>query len=160
MQERLDGRLVVSYRGVILTPGKAPPLADFLRAQTDVTPATLPSEQEVPECEVEVREPQRRVIWYEDSEMKRICRELVRTGMQRARQEGKLLGRPRVTERPEFTERFAAVTEQVTLGIVSRRQAAKELDIGYATFKRLLDARSQPPAPVTNDTPLIGVPSG
>ena len=73
--------------------------------------------------------------------MKKAHRELVKAGMVRARQRGKRIGRPRVSERPEFTQKFAAVTDRITLGILSKRQAAKELGIGYATLARLLDAR-------------------
>ena len=73
--------------------------------------------------------------------MKKIHRELVKAGMARARLRGKRIGRPRVSERPEFTQQFATVTDRITLGILSKRQAAKELGIGYATLARLLDAR-------------------
>jgi putative DNA-invertase from lambdoid prophage Rac len=85
------------------------------------------------------------VIYYEDSAMKQIHRELVKAGMARARQQGKRIGRPRVSERPEFTQQFATVTDRITLGIISKRQAAKDLGIGYATLARLLDARFQSP---------------
>ena len=70
-----------------------------------------------------------------------ILRERVKAGMDRARKQGKRIGRPRVTERPGFSRRFGAVLERLADGSVSRRQAAKELEIGYATLKRLLDAR-------------------
>lgn len=150
VQERLDGRTLVSYRGKILTPQDAPPLADFLRAQAAISSqgglaALVPcAEPEDLPQETLPGDTQRRVIWYEDSEMKRIHRELVRTGMKKARQEGKRIGRPRVTERPEFTERFASVMEGVHVGTMSRRQAALALGVGYATLKRLLDAGYQP----------------
>jgi len=64
--------------------------------------------------------------------------------MERARQQGKRIGRPRVTERPEFQQRFAAVIQRIGPGGLSRRQAANELTIGYATLKRLMDKRIQP----------------
>ena len=82
--------------------------------------------------------------WYRDESRKSMHRDLVRAGLERARQQGKRIGRPRVSERPEFTERFATVVERIGSGELSRRQAAKELSIGYATLKRLLDARPQP----------------
>jgi len=63
----------------------------------------------------------------------------VLAGMERARQQGKRLGRPRVSEQPEFPQRFTAVVERIGPGGLSRRQAARELGIGYATLKRLLD---------------------
>jgi putative DNA-invertase from lambdoid prophage Rac len=49
-------------------------------------------------------------------------------------------GRPRVTERLGFPARFGAVLERLSEGEISRRRAAKELGIGYATLKRLLEA--------------------
>jgi putative DNA-invertase from lambdoid prophage Rac len=49
-------------------------------------------------------------------------------------------GRPRVTERSGFPARFGAVLERLSKGEISRRRAAKELGIGYATLKRLLEA--------------------
>ena len=82
--------------------------------------------------------------WYRDESRKGIHRDLVRAGMERARQQGKRIGRPRVSERPEFAQRFAAVVERIGPGGLSRRQAAKELDVGYATLKRLLDTQLQP----------------
>gem|GEM_PF-5047754 len=50
------------------------------------------------------------------------------------------IGRPRVTrDRRGFEGRYKAVLERLTDGDISRRRAAKELGIGYATLKRLLD---------------------
>ena len=49
------------------------------------------------------------------------------------------VGRPRVTDRIGFERRFGAILERLSGGVISRRQAARELDIGYATLKRLLD---------------------
>ena len=46
-----------------------------------------------------------------------------------------------MTERDGFSQRFTAVVERLEQGEISRRQAARELAIGYATLKRLLDAR-------------------
>ncbi len=63
--------------------------------------------------------------------------------MERARQQGKRIGRPRVSERPEFDQQFAAVVERIGPGGLSRRQAAKQLGIGYATLKRLLDSQGR-----------------
>jgi len=153
VQERLDGRLLVYYQGKILTPGEAPPLAAFLRARADAVPekefamALTPSCPEPGELEdaAGTREPQPRVIWYEDSAMKHIHRELVKAGMERAREQGKRIGRPRVNERVDFPHRFAAISQRTESGELSRRRAARELGIGYATLKRLLDARLQSP---------------
>jgi len=137
VQERLDGRLTVAYRGRVLTPGEAPPLAATLRERALLPPPSiLEAEKEEPTI------PKRpKVIWYEDSEMMRAHSELVKAGMERARQQGKRIGRPRVTERPDFLHRFAVVLERLARGELSRRRAAKDLSIGYATLKRLMEAR-------------------
>lgn len=71
-----------------------------------------------------------------------ILRERVKAGMDRARRQGRRIGRPRVTDRRGFSGRFGAVLERLDAGALSRRQAARELNIGYATLKRLLDARA------------------
>lgn len=96
-----------------------------LRPRTPVTPGPLAGD----------------TIWYEDPVRKHQHAELVRAGMERIRQEGKRIGRPSVIEREGFVQRFAAVVERLGQGLVSRRQAAQELGIGYATLKRLIDAR-------------------
>lgn len=69
-----------------------------------------------------------------------ILRERVKAGMERARAQGHQIGRPRVMDRKGFKSRFGAVLERLTLGQVSRHQAARELNIGYATLKRLIDS--------------------
>ena len=68
-----------------------------------------------------------------------LIRERVKAGMDRARKQGHRIGRPRVTDRRGFSARFGDILERLTQGTVSRRQAAQELGIGYATLKRLLD---------------------
>jgi len=70
-----------------------------------------------------------------------LIRERVKAGMDRARRQGVKIGRPRVRDRKGFNKCFGAVLERLNDGSVSRRQAARELNIGYATLKRLLDAR-------------------
>jgi transposase len=145
VQERLDGRLLVCYRGKILTPGEAPPLATVLRDRSEeysavATPAF--AEPENTPCDIESpAEP--KLIWYEDSAMMQAHRELIKAGMERAREQGKRIGRPRVTERPEFLQQYAAVIQRIGPGGLSRREAARELCIGYATLQRLLDAQNQ-----------------
>ena len=147
VQERLDGQLLVSYRGKILSPGEAPPLAASLRARSNALLESSAasvysgSESEELESDKETLKAQPGKIWYEDSAMRQAHRELVKAGMERARQQGKRIGRPRVSVRPEFAERFDAVMDRMALGLVSRRKAARELGIGYATLVRLLDAR-------------------
>ncbi len=149
VQERLDGQLVVCYKGKILSPGEAPSLASELRAQAEeLSQYGLPAitqyqEPEVPENTVYTEATRQGKIWYEDSEMRQIHRELVKAGMERARQQGKRIGRPRAAERSGFAERFDAVMDRLALGMLSRYRAAKELGIGYATLMRLLNARSQ-----------------
>ena len=70
-----------------------------------------------------------------------LIRERVKAGMDRARRQGKRIGRLRVTEQRGFKKRFGAILERLRSGDISRRKAAKELGIGYATLKRLLDAQ-------------------
>lgn len=72
-----------------------------------------------------------------------ILRERVKAGMERARKEGHQIGRPRVIDRPGFNRRFGDILERLDHGSISRRQAANELKIGYATLKRLLDSRGK-----------------
>jgi DNA invertase Pin-like site-specific DNA recombinase len=78
--------------------------------------------------------------WYEDEDRKRTHRDLVLAGMERARLEGKRIGRPKVIEQEGFLLRFQEVVSRIGEDGISRRQAARELNIGYATLKRLLDA--------------------
>jgi len=115
VQERLDGRLVVSYRGRILTPGEAPPLAAALRAQADTgrvgsfeTETTAPVPDKPSVDSALPGEPQTRVIWYEDSALLQRHGALVKAGMEKARREGKHIGRPRVSTQVDVR----LVTEQ------------------------------------------------
>ena len=146
VQERLDGGLLVSYRGAVLTPQEAPPLAASLRDQANAVPEDAsPAPEQTPEWDHQpstpvLGEPSSPMIWYEDSELKRRHRQLVKAGMERAGKMGKRIGRPPVTERDGFADRFTEVVELIGSGGLSLRQAAKELDIGFATLKRLLDA--------------------
>ncbi len=72
-----------------------------------------------------------------------ILRERVKAGMERARQQGHKIGRPRVMDRRGFKSRFGVVLARLHEGKVSRCQAARELNIGYATLKRLIDAQER-----------------
>ena len=153
VQERLDGQLLVCYQGKVLTPGEAPPLADTLRALAAARPEGEPGTQmgiDMPDLTSEEPKANKQRTglgwdgeWYRDESRKCMHRNLVRAGMERARQQGKRIGRPRVTERHDFIQRFATVAERIGPGGLSRRQAAKELDVGYATLKRLLDIQAQ-----------------
>ena len=71
-----------------------------------------------------------------------LIRERVKAGMDRARRQGKKIGRPRVMDRRGFKNRFGGILERLNGQEISRTQAANELGIGYATLKRLLDAES------------------
>ena len=68
-----------------------------------------------------------------------LIRGRVRAGMDRARKQGRPIGRPSVTSRKGFEKSYGAVLERLRAGAVSRRQAAKELNIGYATLLRLME---------------------
>jgi len=68
-----------------------------------------------------------------------LIRERVKAGMERARRQGKRIGRPSVTEKRGFKTKFKLVMKKVSAGELSRRRAAEELCIGYATMKRLID---------------------
>ena len=74
-----------------------------------------------------------------------LIRERVKAGMERARRQGVRIGRPRVTDRRGFNASFGALLERLNRQEISRRQAAKELKIGYATLKRLMDKVSKSP---------------
>jgi len=151
VQERLDGRLVVCCRGKVLTPVEAPPLAAELRQRAEAA-LMLPVDPWPPEPVPEKRRSKSKPKstlgwegeWYQDEAKKRTHRELVLAGMERARLQGKRIGRPKVTEREGFPQQFEAMVERIRSGDISRRRAARELDIGYATLKRLLDALPQP----------------
>ncbi|MFQ6029039.1 MAG: recombinase family protein [Dehalococcoidia bacterium] len=70
-----------------------------------------------------------------------LIRERVKAGMDRARKQGVRIGRPPITSKRGFQRRFQEMLGRLDSGKVSRRKAAQELGIGYATLKRLLDAR-------------------
>lgn len=78
-----------------------------------------------------------------------MIRERVKAGMDRARRQGKRIGRPKVTDRRGFNDRFDDVCRRLDAGDISRRKAAIELGIGFATLKRLLDGQNQEPGGVT-----------
>jgi hypothetical protein len=71
--------------------------------------------------------------------MKHVHSDMVKAGKERARHNGKHIRRPRVTDRPDFNQRFWLMRERLNRGAVSRRRAAKELEICYTTLERLLD---------------------
>ena len=148
VQERLDGSLVVTCRGQILLPQAAPPLAAELRAGAAASPEKQPAPappvwDALPEAGPDpTPQPEAwpKPIWYEDTEMLRRHRQLVKEGMARAREQGKQIGRPMVSARPGFAPRLASVLARLAQGELSRRKAARELDVGYATLLRLIAA--------------------
>lgn len=48
-------------------------------------------------------------------------------------------GRPSTVNSPGFQDRYTKIIERLSTGDISRREAARELRVGYATLKRLLD---------------------
>ncbi len=145
VQERLDGRILVKCGDEVLTPEQAPPLAAHLRSYISAPPVVPFVLDPIP---VRTRAPKPKgpmsgeTIWYEDPVRKGIHSKLVRAGMERAKQDGKRIGRPRMSDDPDFIERFNEVVDLIDDGSLSRRKAAIRLGIGYATLKRLLDALS------------------
>ena len=78
--------------------------------------------------------------------------------MEGARRPGKRIGRPPVTERDGFAERFIELVGCIGPGGVSHLQEASEPDIGFATLTRLFDS-SMPPAVETRTPPRTLLPS-
>ncbi|MBI4311516.1 MAG: recombinase family protein [Chloroflexi bacterium] len=79
-----------------------------------------------------------------------LIREWVKAGMERARRQGKRIGRPRVSERRGFSRDFGAILERLQAGSLSRRRAARELG------DRLCD----PQAPAGRPGPFDGLRAG
>lgn len=73
-----------------------------------------------------------------------VLAERVRAGMERARRQGKQLGRPRVMDRRGVRTKLPGVLARFRSGNLSLRQAAQELRIGVTTFKRLAEAEQTP----------------
>ncbi len=121
VQERLDGSIAVRSRGEMVPTQAAPPQAATLRAR-EASPLSP---------------------WWKDEQAKTNHRESTQAGMQQAWRQGKRLGRPPVTARPGFPERFSAALDSMESGTLSRSQAAKLLGIGYTTLRELLDARQK-----------------
>jgi DNA invertase Pin-like site-specific DNA recombinase len=73
------------------------------------------------------------------AEMEReLIADRVREGMRQAARHGARIGRPPVTARPDFDQRWKRVRGQLATGLLSRRQAARRLGIGTATLGRML----------------------
>jgi hypothetical protein len=151
IQERLDGNILACYKGKILTPQDAPPLAATLRAKAKDIPDYPALWKEPPPPKPprmrKGRKRNRKWVgplagegnWFEDPVRKIKHRELTKTGMERARQAGKQIGVLRVEERKGFTEKFPTLLTQLEKKVITRKQAAKELGISCSTLKRVLD---------------------
>jgi DNA invertase Pin-like site-specific DNA recombinase len=69
-----------------------------------------------------------------------ILAERVRAGMDRARRQGRRLGRPGGTRQEGFNEHFRELVPQISSGAVSHRRAARILGVSRSTILRLLDS--------------------
>ena len=68
-----------------------------------------------------------------------IIRERVQAGMERARREGRPIGRPKAEDRSEHVRStWPHVRRQILAGELTQREAARLLRIGRTTIKRLL----------------------
>ena len=67
-----------------------------------------------------------------------ILRERVKAGMERARREGRHVGRPRVTDRARVMREWPRIRERIEAGELSRGEAAKVLGVGKSTVGRML----------------------
>ena len=67
-----------------------------------------------------------------------MIRERVVAGMERARRQGKHIGRPRLEDSDSFKERFAAMLPRLCAGSISIRRAARELEVSPRTLRRRL----------------------
>lgn len=73
-----------------------------------------------------------------------VLRDRVHAGMQRARRQGKRIGRPPVMERPELQRLWPSIEIGLRSGEISLREAANILHIGKSTVYRLLgEARKE-----------------
>lgn len=155
VQERLNGKIVVSYHGRFLTPEDAPTLAATLRASisSPVIPVESWPHDDDDRMKARPKPPPGPLagdpIWYEDPVRRLTHRDMVRAGMERARQMGKRIGRPRVSERVGFAQRLDEVLGHIGHEGISRSQAAKELGIGYSTLTRILDTAASQTQPLS-----------
>lgn len=68
-----------------------------------------------------------------------ILSERVKAGMARARQQGRILGRPHLErQRPDFSEAWATLVPALQAGRISKREAARVLKVSEATVRRRL----------------------
>ena len=72
-----------------------------------------------------------------------LIRERVKAGMDRARHEGKRLGRHKIEDtegHEDFQDRFAAILPSLSGGEISLNKAAKELGVSPRTLRRRIDS--------------------
>jgi len=151
IQERLDGRVLACYKGKILTPQEAPPLAATLRAKAKYNhdyPALWKEPKPTKPRIARERRHQNRVYigplvgdgtWWKAPARRKIHSALTRAGMERAKQAGKCVHVHKVEDRAGFTEKFALALAQLEQRTITRRQAAEKLGISGPTLKRVLD---------------------
>jgi DNA invertase Pin-like site-specific DNA recombinase len=78
------------------------------------------------------------------AEMERsLIADRVKEGMKLAASRGVKMGRPSVTDGAAFQRKWPGIRAQVLAGTLSQRKAAKQLDIGATTLKRLLDGDTE-----------------
>lgn len=63
--------------------------------------------------------------------------ERVREGMSNARRKGVRIGRPAAAERPAVARQWPTVRADVEAGTLSKRAAARQLQVGIATLERM-----------------------
>jgi len=151
IQERLDGNILACYKGKILTPQDAPPLATTLRAKAKDIPdyPALWKEPPPPKLpRVRIYGKRKRMwvgpmendrFWWKDPVKREKHSELTKAGMERARRAGSLIGVLRAEDREGFAEKFARVLPLLEQKTITRKQAARELAISGPTLKRVLD---------------------
>jgi len=148
VQERLDGQILACYKGKLLTPQDAPPLAATLRTQANDIPDYPALWKEPPSPKVRKRRKRNRIYigpltgdgnWWEDPVRRNKHSELTKAGLERARQAGKRVTTLKVEEREGFAERFAPVLVQLEQKVITRKQAAQKLGVSGPTLKRVLD---------------------
>ena len=145
VQEHLDGNLVVCSYGNFVPTQQAPDHAAKLRSQPAMKvahsyiPANLLLSPQAPQG----TDGRRSFSPWDDYAYRSFHRELIKAGMEHARKLGKHIGRPRILDREGFTSHLKEVLKRMQSGELSRRKAAVELSIGYATLKRLLDKPNQ-----------------
>jgi DNA invertase Pin-like site-specific DNA recombinase len=75
------------------------------------------------------------------AEMEReLIRERVKAGMEKARADGRTIGRPRRLTTPQEHRHWRLVVEALRAGHITRKEAAKKLGVRYATFQKSLSS--------------------